>query len=122
MCGIVCALDIKQDSNLLRPKVLEMSKKVRHRGPDWSGIHCGKNVLLAHERLAIVDPQSGNQPIFSSDKKLILAANGEIYNHRTLKDALQVGYDFQTKRKKQVKIIKLLKNISTTKIIRKLSK
>tara|TARA_B110000037_G_C17098474_1_gene496965 strand:- start:571 stop:2235 length:1665 start_codon:yes stop_codon:yes gene_type:complete len=96
MCGIVCALDIKQDSNLLRPKVLEMSKKVRHRGPDWSGIHCGKNVLLAHERLAIVDPQSGNQPIFSSDKKLILAANGEIYNHRTLKDALQVGYDFQT--------------------------
>ena len=96
MCGIVCALDIKQDSNLLRPKVLEMSKKVRHRGPDWSGIHCGKNVLLAHERLAIVDPQSGNQPIFSSDKKLILAANGEIYNHRILKDALHVDYDFQT--------------------------
>ena len=96
MCGIVCALDIKQESDLLRPKVLEMSKKVRHRGPDWSGIHCGKNVLLAHERLAIVDPQSGNQPIFSSDKKLILAANGEIYNHRTLQDSLKVNYDFQT--------------------------
>ena len=96
MCGIVCALDIKQESDLLRPKVLEMSKKVRHRGPDWSGIHCGKNVLLAHERLAIVDPQSGNQPIFSSDKKLILAANGEIYNHRTLQDSLEVNYDFQT--------------------------
>ena len=96
MCGIVCALDIKQESELLRPKVLEMSKKVRHRGPDWSGIHCGKNVLLAHERLAIVDPQSGNQPIFSSDRKLILAANGEIYNHRDLKHNLESKYEFQT--------------------------
>ena len=96
MCGIVCALDIKQESELLRPKVLEMSKKVRHRGPDWSGIHCGKNVLLAHERLAIVDPQSGNQPIFSSDRKLILAANGEIYNHRDLKHNLESKYHFQT--------------------------
>ena len=96
MCGIVCALEIKQKVELLRPKVLEMSKKVRHRGPDWSGIHCGKNVLLAHERLAIVDPQSGNQPIYSSDKKLILAANGEIYNHRNLKDDLNIQYEFQT--------------------------
>ena len=83
MCGIVCALDLKQSSDLLRPQVLEMSKKVRHRGPDWSGIHCGKNVLLAHERLAIVDPASGNQPIYSDDKNLILAANGEIYNHQS---------------------------------------
>ena len=96
MCGIVCALDIKQKPELLRPKVLEMSKKIRHRGPDWSGIHCGKNVLLAHERLAIVDPQSGNQPIFSSNRKLILAANGEIYNHRDLKQNLITEYDFQT--------------------------
>ena len=96
MCGIVCALEIKQKVELLRPKVLEMSKKVRHRGPDWSSIHCGKNVLLAHERLAIVDPQSGNQPIYSSDKKLILAANGEIYNHRNLKDDLNIQYEFQT--------------------------
>ena len=96
MCGIVCALDIKQKVEVLRPKVLEMSKKVRHRGPDWSGIHCGNNVLLAHERLAIVDPQSGNQPIYSSDGKLILAANGEIYNHRNLKDKLKIYYDFQT--------------------------
>ena len=96
MCGIVCALDIKQKVEILRPKVLEMSKKVRHRGPDWSGIHCGDNVLLAHERLAIVDPQSGNQPIYSSDGKLILAANGEIYNHRNLKDKLKINYDFQT--------------------------
>ena len=96
MCGIVCALDIKQDSEILRTQVLEMSKKVRHRGPDWSGIHSSKNALLAHERLAIVDPKSGNQPIFSSDRKLILAANGEIYNHKILNDNLKINYDFQT--------------------------
>ena len=96
MCGIVCALDLKQPSDYLRPQVLEMSKKVRHRGPDWNGIHCGKNVLLAHERLAIVDPASGNQPIYSADKNLILAANGEIYNHRELRSKLNSEYSFQT--------------------------
>ena len=96
MCGIVCALDLKQPSDYLRPQVLEMSKKVRHRGPDWNGIHCGKNVLLAHERLAIVDPASGNQPIYSADKNLILAANGEIYNHRELRSKLNLEYSFQT--------------------------
>jgi len=96
MCGIVCALNTKQDSEILRNQVLEMSKKVRHRGPDWSGIYSCKNALLAHERLAIVDPKSGNQPIFSADRKLILAANGEIYNHRSLKDNLNIDYDFQT--------------------------
>ena len=96
MCGIVCALNLSQDKEILRPQVLEMSKKIRHRGPDWSGIHCGDNVLLAHERLAIVDPQSGNQPIFSFDRNLILAANGEIYNHRILKENLKIKYDFQT--------------------------
>ena len=96
MCGIVCALDLKQSSDLLRSQVLEMSKKVRHRGPDWNGIHCGKNVLLAHERLAIVDPASGNQPIYSDDKNLILAANGEIYNHQELRAQLSSNYAFQT--------------------------
>ena len=96
MCGIVCALDLKQSSDLLRSQVLEMSKKVRHRGPDWNGIHCGKNVLLAHERLAIVDPASGNQPIYSDDKNLILAANGEIYNHQDLRAQLSSNYAFQT--------------------------
>ena len=96
MCGIVCALDLKQSSDLLRSQVLEMSKKVRHRGPDWNGIHCGKNVLLAHERLAIVDPASGNQPIYSDDKNLILAANGEIYNHQQLRAQLSSDYAFQT--------------------------
>src|SRR6056300_316082 len=96
MCGIVCALDLKQSSDVLRSQVLEMSKKVRHRGPDWNGIHCGKNVLLAHERLAIVDPASGNQPIYSQDKSLILAANGEIYNHQELRNKLSTEYSFQT--------------------------
>ena len=96
MCGIVCALDLKQSSDLLRSQVLEMSKKVRHRGPDWNGIHCGKNVLLAHERLAIVDPASGNQPIYSDDRNLILAANGEIYNHQELRTELKTDYIFQT--------------------------
>ena len=96
MCGIVCALDLKQSSDLLRYQVLEMSKKVRHRGPDWNGIHCGKNVLLAHERLAIVDTASGNQQIYSDDKNLILAANGEIYNHQQLRAQLSSDYAFQT--------------------------
>ena len=96
MCGIVCALDLKQSSDVLRSQVLEMSKKVRHRGPDWNGIHCGENVLLAHERLAIVDPASGNQPIYSQDKSLILAANGEIYNHQELRNKLSTEYSFQT--------------------------
>ena len=96
MCGIVCALDLKQDSDFLRSQVLELSKKVRHRGPDWSGIYGAKNALLAHERLAIVDPASGNQPIFSEDRNLILAANGEIYNHRVLKENLSIDYNFQT--------------------------
>ena len=69
MCGIVCALNIKQKSNRLRSDVLEMSKKLRHRGPDWNGIYSDDNVILAHERLAIVDPKSGKQPLFSSDVK-----------------------------------------------------
>jgi len=95
MCGIVCAFDIKQKSEDLRPQVLEMSKTIRHRGPDWSGIYSDDKVIMAHERLAIVDPASGKQPLFSADKKLILAANGEIYNHRELR-AKFPDYDFQT--------------------------
>lgn len=95
MCGIVCAFDIKQKSEELRPQVLEMSKTIRHRGPDWSGIYSDQKVIMAHERLAIVDPASGKQPLFSADKKLILAANGEIYNHRELR-AKFPDYAFQT--------------------------
>ena len=65
-----------------------MSKKIRHRGPDWSGIYCGKTAILCHERLSIVDPQSGGQPLFSPDRKQILAVNGEIYNHLELREDL----------------------------------
>ena len=96
MCGIVCAFDLKQSSDSLRPQLLEMSKKVRHRGPDWSGIYADDKAILAHERLAIVDPASGKQPLFSPDGKLILAANGEIYNHRELRKQFEGNYDFQT--------------------------
>jgi asparagine synthase (glutamine-hydrolysing) len=95
MCGIVCAFDIKQKIDDLRPQVLEMAKAIRHRGPDWSGIYSDDKVIMAHERLAIVDPASGKQPLFSPDKKIILAANGEIYNHRELRKQFP-DYDFQT--------------------------
>ncbi|SHJ59152.1 asparagine synthase B [Aquimarina spongiae] len=96
MCGIVCAFDLKQEAEVLRPQLLEMSKKIRHRGPDWSGIYANDKAILAHERLAIVDPVSGKQPLFSEDKKLILAANGEIYNHRELRKQFEGKYNFQT--------------------------
>ena len=96
MCGIVCAFDLKQKSEELRPQILEMSKKIRHRGPDWSGIYSDEKAILAHERLAIVDPASGKQPLYSEDKKLILAANGEIYNHRELRKQFEGRYTFQT--------------------------
>ncbi len=96
MCGIVCAFDVKESTEVLRPQLLEMTKKVRHRGPDWSGIYANDKAILAHERLAIVDPASGKQPLLSSDGKLILAANGEIYNHRALRKQFEGKYDFQT--------------------------
>ncbi|MBP2832180.1 asparagine synthase B [Aquimarina sp. U1-2] len=96
MCGIVCAFDIKQDVEVLRPKLLEMSKKIRHRGPDWNGIYANDRAILAHERLAIVDPVSGKQPLFSDDEKIVVAANGEIYNHQELRNQLKATYNFQT--------------------------
>ena len=96
MCGIVCAFDLKDKTEVLRPQLLEMSKKVRHRGPDWSGIYSDEKAILTHERLSIVDPVSGKQPLFSEDKKLVLAANGEIYNHRELRKQFEGKYKFQT--------------------------
>ena len=96
MCGIVCAFDLKQKAEALRPQVLEMSKIIRHRGPDWSGIYSNDKAILSHERLAIVDPASGKQPLFTEDKKLVLAANGEIYNHRDLRKQFEGKYNFQT--------------------------
>jgi asparagine synthase (glutamine-hydrolysing) len=85
MCGIVCVFDLKNKAEAIRPQVLEMAKKIRHRGPDWSGVYSDEKVFFAHERLAIVDPQSGRQPLFSQDGNLILAVNGEIYNHQELR-------------------------------------
>ena len=96
MCGIVCAFDIKESKDKLRPQLLEMSKKVRHRGPDWSGIYADEYAVITHERLAIVDPASGKQPLFSEDGKLVLAANGEIYNHRELREPFEGKYGFKT--------------------------
>ena len=96
MCGIVCAFDLKQSSEQLRPQILEMSKSIRHRGPDWSGIFSNDNALMGHERLAIVDPTSGNQPLYSEDGRYVLAANGEIYNHAELKKQFEGKYNFQT--------------------------
>ncbi|MEE4286705.1 MAG: asparagine synthetase B, partial [Mariniphaga sp.] len=96
MCGIVCAFDLKTGSQQLRPQVLEMSKKLRHRGPDWSGIYCGEKALIAHERLSIVDPESGGQPLYSKDRKLILGVNGEIYNHREIRKQFEGKYEFLT--------------------------
>jgi asparagine synthase (glutamine-hydrolysing) len=96
MCGIICAFNLKQEVSELRPQVLRMSKTLRHRGPDWSGIYDSKNAILAHERLAIVDPTSGKQPLISPSGQLILAANGEIYNHRDLRSSYEESYGFKT--------------------------
>ncbi|EAQ50208.1 MULTISPECIES: asparagine synthase B [Leeuwenhoekiella] len=96
MCGIVCAYELKQSAEVLRPQLLEMSKKIRHRGPDWNGVYSDEKAILAHERLSIVDPASGKQPLLSPDGKLILAANGEIYNHQELRKQLKGQYDFKT--------------------------
>ncbi len=97
MCGIVCAFDVKESTTSLRPQLLEMSKKIRHRGPDWSGIYADDKTVMAHERLAIVDPVSGKQPLLSNDGRLVLAANGEIYNHQELRAQFEGKYQFQTK-------------------------
>lgn len=96
MCGIAAIFKIKEQTQELRKKALEMAKKIRHRGPDWSGIYCGGSAILAHERLSIVDPQSGGQPLYSPDKKQILAVNGEIYNHREIRERFKGRYEFQT--------------------------
>lgn len=96
MCGIVAIFNVKDQTPELRTKALGMSKKIRHRGPDWSGIHCSGSAILAHERLSIVDPESGGQPLFSPDGKQVLAVNGEIYNHKKIRERYKGRYDFQT--------------------------
>jgi len=96
MCGIVGIFNIATQSKALRDKALRMSQRIRHRGPDWNGIYCGQTAILAHERLSIVDPESGGQPLFSPDRKHVLAVNGEIYNHRDIRSQYAEKYDFQT--------------------------
>lgn len=95
MCGFVGAFELTQDALSLRGQVLRMAKKIRHRGPDWSGIYCGEKAILAHERLSIVGIQSGKQPLYSKDENLILAVNGEIYNHKEIRNRYP-DYEFQT--------------------------
>ena len=96
MCGIVAIFNVQQPSESLRQKALRMSQKIRHRGPDWSGIYSGGSAILAHERLSIVDPESGKQPLFSPDNQQVLAVNGEIYNHQDLRNEFAQSYAFQT--------------------------
>ncbi|MEO6950080.1 MAG: asparagine synthase B, partial [Ginsengibacter sp.] len=96
MCGIVCAFKLKQPAEELRIQVLAMAKCIRHRGPDWSGIFSNDKAIMAHERLAIVDPTSGKQPLISEDGNLILSANGEIYNHLELRKQFEGKYHFKT--------------------------
>lgn len=95
MCGFVGVFDLTQELHSLRSQVLRMAKKIRHRGPDWSGIYCGNNAVLAHERLSIVGVDSGKQPLYSKDGKLVLAVNGEIYNHKDIRSRYP-EYEFLT--------------------------
>ena len=96
MCGIVAIFNIESQSEALRKQALKMSKRIRHRGPDWSGIYAEEHAILAHERLSIVDPQSGGQPLKNKEGNIILCVNGEIYNHREIRAALKDEYEFQT--------------------------
>ncbi len=96
MCGFVGVFDLKTKASDLRPGILEMSRKVRHRGPDWSGVFSCEKAILSHERLSIVDPESGRQPLYSKDGKLVLAVNGEIYNHQEIRKRIGDNYEFMT--------------------------
>lgn len=96
MCGIIGVFDLKKPAEDLRGQAIQMSRKQRHRGPDWSGTFTTDKAILVHERLSIVDPTSGKQPLLSADGKLALAVNGEIYNHRELRKNLEQPYAFLT--------------------------
>lgn len=96
MCGFVGVFELTQNIDVLRTQALKMAKKIRHRGPDWSGIYCGDNAILVHERLSIVDIESGGQPLYSDDNNLVLAVNGEIYNHKKIRNEYKNKYTFRT--------------------------
>jgi len=97
MCSIFGVLDIKTDVKALRQQALQLSKLLRHRGPDWSGVWNNDNAILVHERLAIVDTENGAQPLINDNRNHILAVNGEIYNHKQLEKGLATPYPFKTK-------------------------
>ncbi|OIP35760.1 MAG: asparagine synthase B [Deltaproteobacteria bacterium CG2_30_63_29] len=97
MCSILAILDIHDDHEALRALALKLSKRLRHRGPDWTGIYADERAILAHERLAIVDVINGAQPLRNADETRLLAVNGEIYNHVQLEAGLATPYAFQTK-------------------------
>lgn len=96
MCSIFGIFDIKEHPEALRQTALENSRLQLHRGPDWEGIYQGDHAIIVHERLSIVDPQNGAQPLYNEDKSIVLAVNGEIYNHKDLKKELTVDYKFKT--------------------------
>ena len=96
MCAILGILDIKTDAAELRRKALNLSKLQRHRGPDWTGVYSNDKCILVHERLSIVDPMHGAQPLYNPEHTNILAVNGEIYNHQDLKKTLTCDFTFQT--------------------------
>ncbi|MEO2279324.1 asparagine synthase B [Pseudoalteromonas pernae] len=96
MCSIFGVLDIKSSVEQLREQAIDMSKLLRHRGPDWSGVYSSDNAILVHERLAIVGVQSGAQPLYNPQKTHVLAVNGEIYNHKQLAADLDIDFEFQT--------------------------
>src|SRR5260370_19897758 len=95
MCGIACILDFRGIGTQARARALTMAGLLRHRGPDWSGVFADEHAVLAHERLAIVDLEHGAQPLTDQAGDLVLAINGEIYNHAELRRGL-AGYPFPT--------------------------
>ncbi|GHT46625.1 asparagine synthase B [Planctomycetales bacterium] len=97
MCGIIGIFGFTESLAAMREQALTMSRKIRHRGPDWSGIYSCEKAILTHERLAIVDPESGRQPLYSDDGKVVLAVNGEIYNHQIIRNRQADTYKFKTK-------------------------
>lgn len=97
MCGIFTITEIKGDASKLRKRAISHVKRLRHRGPDWSGVYSDSKAVICHERLAIVDINHGAQPLIDSLTGRVLAVNGEIYNHRALRsDKLKKPHEFKT--------------------------
>ena len=96
MCSIFGVLELRQDPKLVRKMALKQSRLLRHRGPDWSGVYASDTAVLAHERLSIVDVNTGAQPLLSESGSQALAVNGEIYNHQAIRDRFEGEYGFLT--------------------------